>query len=61
MPYILIIMSVDISYLSGSPVRPLTEPLNGQGLQNLFDCSAGLHIAFGRVIHSHMLLSGYVA
>ena len=41
MLYILIKMSVDISYLSGSPVGPLEHSLGGQGLQKCVDCSAG--------------------
>ena len=55
MLYILIGMSVDISFLSGSPVGLIADPLGGQGLKKCGDCSAG-----GRVIYPHRLPSGYV-
>ena len=37
-PYIIIIMSVDISYLAGWPVGPPKERLSGHGLQTFAHC-----------------------
>ena len=38
MPYIIIIMSLDVSYLAGWPVGALKERLSGQGLQTFVHC-----------------------